>query len=246
MNRDDFYNLIPAYALDALDPDERAAFEAQLASDPEAQRQLAEYQQIAEGLLLTVPARQAPAHLGADLRARVAATRPAAPPEQTGGPKVIALPRRLLALAAMLAIVFGVIWALELTGSQQEMPAEVMYSQLDEIADAPRFELVAMEAEPMVYGEMVASPDGRYAVIKVDCLPQLDPQQTFQLWVEMGDETLDGGTFEAMPPDQTTYLYVPLREPLVNYSGFTASIEPAGGSPLGNQRSGPRVFSVPL
>jgi len=75
MDRNDLLDLIPAYALGALDAEERAAVETLLATDAEAQQLLAEYQGVAETLMLTAPARPAPAHLQADLKARLAAQR---------------------------------------------------------------------------------------------------------------------------------------------------------------------------
>src|SRR5205085_5277677 len=76
MDRNILLDLIPAYALGALDPDERAEVEAFLATDDEARTLLAEYQAVTDAIVLTAPARRPPAHLNADLRQRLAASRP--------------------------------------------------------------------------------------------------------------------------------------------------------------------------
>jgi anti-sigma factor RsiW len=75
MNRDDLIDLIPAYALGALDADEKAEFETWLAGDLQAQALLAEYRQVADRLVIAAPLRAAPPHLQADLRRRLATTR---------------------------------------------------------------------------------------------------------------------------------------------------------------------------
>src|SRR5690349_9153281 len=123
MNRETFLDLIPAYALGALDADEREAFETMLANDAEAQKLLAEYQGFTDLLVLTTPAQPAPAHLKDDLRKRLTEQRKTSKPV----PEIITLPKSpqpvpvrrsnrtmagLLALAAMLAVVFGVAWFL--------------------------------------------------------------------------------------------------------------------------------------
>src|SRR5262245_35245263 len=76
MDRNTLLDLIPAYALGALDADERAEVDAFLATDDEARTLLAEYQAFTDSLVFSVPARPAPAHLNADLRQRLATSRP--------------------------------------------------------------------------------------------------------------------------------------------------------------------------
>ena len=75
MDKQALLDLIPAYAIDALDPDERALVEAQLQTDPEARRLLDDYRTVGDALVLAVPAIPAPAHLGDNLRRRMAASR---------------------------------------------------------------------------------------------------------------------------------------------------------------------------
>ena len=71
--REELLNLIPAYAIGALDEQERIDFEAWLQTDPEAQAILADYQIVADHLVALAPLRPAPAHLQADLRQRLTA-----------------------------------------------------------------------------------------------------------------------------------------------------------------------------
>ncbi|MEP0763458.1 MAG: hypothetical protein HRF48_12060, partial [Chloroflexota bacterium] len=89
VSRDELLGMIPAYALNALDPDEARVLEAWLPTDPEGQALLVEYRALAGQLYVLAPPRPAPAHLGADLRARLAAGR-----EQRAQPASRALVRR--------------------------------------------------------------------------------------------------------------------------------------------------------
>jgi len=243
MNRDDFLDLIPAYALGALDDDERAAFEARLLADLEAQRLLDEYRAVADALVLLTPAQPAPPGLADDLRRRLAAQRSA--PEPQPASTRTALPRRILALAAALALVFGALW-LALNGGRagETMPPDQMFSELLARPDAVRVALVSAAPFEDVYGELIAVPDGGYAVIKVDCLPQLEAGQAFQLWLTMAEGVVvSGGMFYADPDSETTYVPVTFSQPLARYRRLAVSIEPQTGSA---RPAGPPVFAVPL
>src|SRR5262245_10988112 len=134
MDRNILLDLIPAYALGALDPDERAEVEAHLASDPEAQRLLAEYQEVADLLLLTVPARQAPATLADDLRRRLktdAGLNAAPTPMVVASGRRILRPAWLIPLAAAAALL---ILALGLLLRPKSTDPAQLYTQL---ASAP-------------------------------------------------------------------------------------------------------------
>ena len=63
---------LPAYALNALSPAERAAVDALLARSPEARRQLAELQEGTDLLVATVPAVDPPPHLRARILSHAA------------------------------------------------------------------------------------------------------------------------------------------------------------------------------
>ncbi|MEP6988838.1 MAG: hypothetical protein ABI970_24770, partial [Chloroflexota bacterium] len=110
MDRNELLDLIPAYALEALEPDEKQQVEALLKTDVEAQQLLAEYQDITNNLILATPARRAPVHLQDDLRKRLAANRPV-----QAAPSTAVRPARrrasiwlpLLAAAAVIVLIFG-------------------------------------------------------------------------------------------------------------------------------------------
>ncbi len=239
-------DLLPAYALGALETEERAAVEARLAADPAARRLLAEYETIAAELALAIPARPAPPGLQDDLRRRLAARRagdlprPAVSSRRTGY-----LLRVMSVAAALLIVALGLILALQ-TG--RTLPPAQVFATLEATGSAVRYPLVAGEVSGAVYGELIADREGRQAVIAVGALPDITAEQVLQLWVRRLDgEVRSGGLFRPAP-DMLTYISIPLREDesLDVLLSVGVSLEPAGGSPYADRPSGPRVFAVPI
>jgi anti-sigma-K factor RskA len=246
MDRETFLDLIPAYALGALDDDERGEFEALLGQDAEAQALLAEYRAVTQALALTASAQAAPAHLGDDLRRRVAASRAVSAPQTiTKNPPVF---RRWMLAAAVLAVLFGVMIAVALrqqAANQQICPdTQALYQQIVSSKRAVRLPLSVAEEFPGIWGDLFADPDSNAAILHVKNLPTLDDDQTYQLWMAGAGPTVSGGLFNGAGSD--TCIVVPLEKPLEQYTGFGVSLEQAGGSPDPNRRTGPRVFNVRL
>lgn len=240
LNRDNLLALLPAYALEALDPDERAAVQAWLPTDAKARALLAQYQAVADQLYVLAPARPAPAHLEADLRRRLAAER--APAAQVG---FWQRGRTWLAAAALLIVLIGAALLLQLL-SESGTPTPdggALYATIAAQADARRFAIEVAEEQANLRGELVVTASGDRAVIRVERLPQLPADQTFQLWLLDIEGTLrSGGIFRA--EDEVTHILIPLERPLSAYQRFGVSIEPAGGSPYPDRPSGPVVFRV--
>ncbi|MBZ0278691.1 MAG: anti-sigma factor [Anaerolineae bacterium] len=246
MERETLLDLIPAYALDALDTDERAAVESLLATDAEAQALLADYQEMTDLLVLAAPARVAPAHLTGDLRRRLAAERPSAP-----ALTIIAAthprsrPRWLITgLAAAAVLVIGLL-AVLLRPAPADAPAQTLFTQLSTQADMRRIALTPGIVTDTVTGEMIASADGTLAVIRVERLPQIATDQTFQLWMVDANGPHSGGIVQFTSLEQDNYIALPLNGRSIDeFVSFGMSIEPQGGSPNPNGPTGPRVFGV--
>ncbi len=226
MDRNELLDLIPAYALEALEPDEKLQVETLLKTDEEARQMLAEYQDITNNLVLATPARRAPAHLQDDLRKRLAANRPvqAVPSvsKPTGRRVSVWLP--LLAAAAIIAIVFGA------RAYLNRNPAETLYNQITAMSGYKTIPIPGMD-DITPAGEMVASPDGSQAVIRMTRLPALQSDRTFQLWLIDDSGAHSGGLFPFAQPDSTYYVVVPLAKNVLDYKAFGVSVEPSGGSP---------------
>ena len=227
IDRSEILDLIAAYALEALEPDEKLQVEALLKTDAEARQLLAEYHAITTNLVLATPARRAPSHLQDDLRQRLAANRPA----QTV-PSVARLPARrrmpiwmpLLATAAVIAIVFGVIAYLN------RNPAETLYNQIKAMPGYKTMLIPGTDGTTPI-GEMVASPDGTQAVIRMTRVPALQADHIFQLWLIDDSGAHNAGLFPFTQSDSTYYVVVPLAKSVLDYKAIGVSVEPSGGSP---------------
>lgn len=251
-------DLIPAYALGALDEAERAEVDALLVTDAEAQKLLAEYEAVTQDLALITPARQAPAHLNADLRQRLAAARTgtqearvtrvdtqeskAIPPATTREtaetrvvrPRISWVPVLVGTLAAVLVVAAGLLLLI-----RQPSAADV-YNRLSGQQGAQRFPVAGQG----VTGELVASPDGKEGVLRVAQLPSITQDRTFQLWLIDASGPKSGGLFRAGDGNEA-YVVLPLRDrKLSDFKMVAVSIEPAGGSPDANGPSTPPIASA--
>jgi anti-sigma-K factor RskA len=247
--REELLDLIPAYALGALDEDECAEFESWLEDDPEAQAILADYHAVAGHLLTLIPLRAAPDHLQADLRQRLAAS-----PRGGGASRTGRLSKRrtvwvFTAAALLVAAILGVLLA-QVNSENEATPtpgAAELYAQLVAQASSSQYTIVAGEVDADVSGNLIISSDGKQAVLCIWYLPSITHDQTFQMWlIDTSGARTSGGLFQADPSQEAVYIRVPLDQPVAAYQGVGVSLEPAGGSPYPDRPTGPRVLSVPL
>jgi len=247
MNREELIDLIPAYALGALEPELASEIERLLEAEPEARALLAEYEAVASHLAALAPMRPAPEHLQSDLRERLAARRQARPVRAR---LLRQLPRGWLAAAAILAVVLGalaILWLRDTGEPTGPDGARALYAELIALDGTRRFAVVPGEVDPDVTGELVVSPAGDRAVIRVEALPALPDENVFQLWlIDTEGARTSGGLFGREAGQAAVYIEVPLAAPLEAYQAFGVSLEPAGGSPYPDRPTGPRVFSVPV
>ena len=192
MDRDRIEELLGAYALDAVDDEERRLVEAFLETDPEARAEVQAYREAAAGLSAGSP--PAPPAVWARIVAAIESPAPAP------GPRLAAvLPQAgrrrwgvpLLAAAAAAILVVG---------------AVVVASSFGD--DGPSGDIQSADALEQAYGEAWADPQGRRtqltsgdqsftadAVVGPDGLgfvaakrlPTLPPEETYQLWAVYAD-----------------------------------------------------------
>lgn len=263
-DREELFNLIPAYAIGALDDDERARFEAWLRDDPQAQAILSEYEQVAQHLGTLAPLRPAPDHLQADLRRRLADSartdRPERDPRAAGESGQVSGARRsiwqrratwIYAVAAVLVVVVAGLLVTQLDAPDEEAtptpdPA-TLYARLEQQPGSQQYTVVPGEVDDAVSGDLLVSETGEQAVLRLSSLPPITSQQTFQMWLvdDSGTRT-SGGLFQPRPAQEMFYVHVPFEETAAAYQGVGVSLEPVGGSPFADRPTGPRVLSVPL
>lgn len=246
--REELLDLIPAYALGALDDAERDELEDWLKHDPEAQAVLVEYRAVAGHLVGLVPLRRAPDHLAGDLRQRLASTRGGTTSPE---PARRVFKRRWVWAAAAAALLAAVVLGIVLTPSDPpEDPAARADALYDRLVAQPGSSLYLVEAGEVnaaVSGDIVISADGKQAVLCMRGLPEITEEQAFQMWlIDASGARTSGGVFQGLGAHEDFYIEVPLDQPDITYQAVGVSLEPAGGSPYADRPSGPRVLSVKL
>jgi anti-sigma-K factor RskA len=239
---DEILDLLAAYALDALGPDEIAQVSSLLDERPELRTTVAELRATANQLPYGLPeANPAP-----ELRQRVldyatgrAPTRARAGPAQLAGrARVWLLTLGGLAAAAMLVAVLG--WAqlaaarTELAQAQQQLVA-ARAELLETREQLSAIQATAQAAEPIRWksdtGQATLFRDSAGEAVLVAQLPPLQPGRVYQLWRIQGQGTpASVGIFTV---DQQGFgaLALPPEHQPRSGDTFAVTDEPDGGSP---------------
>jgi len=232
------FDLIPAYALGCLDPDELNQVEKHLAQCAVCREEWTSYQAVMNRLAISPSQVNPPRHLkesiikAAELRqSRSPIHRPAHVPDAARAQKRGAWQswvRTLLPVWGIASLVL--VLALGITNL-------LLWQQVQKFSQSGKiifsdFQIIPMNgtsAAPNATGIFVISHDGLAGSLNVDGLKPLDSTHQYQLWlIEQGRRT-SGGVFSV---NQQGYgsLKVNSSRPLIEYNGFGITIEPAGGS----------------
>jgi hypothetical protein len=252
MNHDEITDLLGAYALDAVDDDERAVVEEHLATCSRCRAEVQEHREVAG--LLAQGGGAAPdgvwARIAGSLEepppalrlAPVAADEPPAPPAgavgpagaDQGGREVVPLaprrtwPRRLAAVAAVAAAVLVAVLGLEVRDQADRI--DELQVALDDPATAS---YEAALVQPDTRRLELATADGTTTLegavtadgvgyLRAGPLPDLGEGRTYQLWGVDGEAPVSLGTIGADPA------VVTFRAE--GWETFAVSEEAAGGS----------------
>jgi anti-sigma factor RsiW len=185
------HELTAGYALDALDPEERRAYEAHLEGCERCREELGAFWETTDALAV---AASGPAPSDA-LRGRILSAARAEPQN------VVALESRrsrlapalgaVAAVAAVVAIGIG-IWATQLSGDLDDARLALEREQaVAEVLSDPGSRTVALEAGT---GRLVVSPDGQ-GVLVLDELAQAPTGKTYEAWIVEGGTPVPAGIF---------------------------------------------------
>jgi anti-sigma-K factor RskA len=226
--KDNVSEMIPAYALDILDPSETRLVAEHLQTCTRCQDELRAYRQVVDDLPLAMAETEPPRHLKEGIMGQV--RKPKAVSEsqiQTGWWEN--LKERLVFRTPAWGLVS---LALILVLGASNL---FLWSRLNRIEQTTSTTLASVpltssESIPMATGMLVISQDGEHGTLIVDGLPVLDPSQQYQLWLIKDGQRTSGGVFSV---DAEGYgsLWIESPRPLVSYQGVGITIEPAGGSP---------------
>lgn len=231
MDFENLRDLLPAYALGALDENETAEVEAALARYPELRAELATYANVVGDLALTVPQVTPPLAL----KQKIMAAAQADPASQVVRPN---WPRYVLAAAAVLFLIFmsAILWRAAQT--EPEQPDQV--AAILEHPDAQWIRFTGAEDFTELTGALVIAPDKSNAVLTLDNLRAM-PDQNYQLWIVRGEERISKAVFQSQ--GEKTLLLIDLPADLDTYEAFGVTVEPPGGSSV---PTGQRVFGQVL
>jgi anti-sigma factor RsiW len=217
------HELTPGYALDALDPEERSAYEAHLGGCESCQRELASYWETTEALAI---AASGPAPSPA-LRERILADARAEPQvvvpiERARGRRTTPVLAAVAAVAAVVALAVG-LWATSLSSDLDEARAALEREQAAAavLAD-PDARTVALQEGA---GRLVVGSDGR-AVLVLDELDPAPSGKTYEMWIVAGGTPARAGLF----PGRDGIDVVALDGVVDGGDVVAVTVEPKGGA----------------
>jgi anti-sigma-K factor RskA len=227
MTHEELRGLIPAYAISALDEDERLALEAHLRDCADCRALLADHRRLGDDLLYATPYMTAPAGLAEDLRRRITpGARPQSePPARFSWGALLRRPAFGLALAGLALLLLvgtNLYWAARVTRVEREAAA------VTALAQAPAIRLSGDEGAGR--GVLFRPEDGDISLLCVWGMQPLPEDQTYQVWLISGEERVSGGTFRVTDDGYGVMFVRPPDSPRA-YDGLGITVEPAGGSP---------------
>ncbi len=240
MDRDTIKSLIPAYALGAVDPDERQVVEAHLSSCPVCRALLDEHQLLVDDLLFAMPPMAAPVGITERMQRRLApvTTQTTLTPRWARFRKAWAIPA--LAAAIVLLVSTNVYWFGRTTVLERQSVAQAL--AFTGLANAPAVSLRADASATRGQGMFYASDDGQIALVCVYYMPELPADKTYQVWLLKDGVRESGGVFN-VTQDGFGLAVIRPQGSLADYDAVGITVEPAGGS---SAPTSPRVIGASI
>ena len=221
--------LLAGYALGILETAETAEVKAYLAGCPQCQAEAAAMEEVSDLLTLAVPIIEAPESLRQHVLQQTGKTAKTAvnAPEKKDQQQKNPLKRWLfqpnwqpLAIALFLLLLISNIYFLSrlLTIGSQSSPEQ------------QNIHLGATDAAPGADGLLLIRQGEQTGTLFVNGLPDLGPEQQYQLWLVNDTGRVSGAVF-SVEEEGITAVPVSAPESLPAYYRFGITIEPAGGSP---------------
>ena len=192
MGTEALHDLTAAYALDALDPDERREYEAHLARCERCRDELASLSDTATSLAYGVEAPVPPPQLRARILERAREDRANVVPLRPRW----AVPAAVTAVAAVAAVIALAIWASSLSSKVDRLQARGNKAErLTAVLSAPGARHITIPSR----GTLVVTPSGSGALILRN-LHAASNGKVYEAWVATGGAPKPAGTFEATGP----------------------------------------------
>jgi anti-sigma-K factor RskA len=215
MEADALHDLTPAYALDALDPDEARAYEAHLARCERCRNELAGLSEAAGALAYAAEAPVPPVELRARILQQATQDRENVVPLRKRSVMPLAA---VAAVAAAAAIGLG-IWAASLSSKLDRRDAQLDRQQrVAQIISQPGSRKISFSQ-----GTLVVAPNGAGAIV-LNRLAPAGQDRTYEAWVATSGAPEPAGLFEG-----GSGVAVPLEKPVPAGATVMVTREPSGG-----------------
>jgi hypothetical protein len=223
MNHQEIIDLVPLFALDALEGDEHQAVLAHLASCDQCQAELDEYRSVAAGL---VEDGEAPPHVWERIEAEldqidslnVVDFDPA--PDRSGGGGVA---RWLLGAAAGIALLLGGVFVGQNLANNNLATDSGVVAAAESAAAQPGSFVSDFIVDGVPVAQVVVTSDGLGYVVPTSDLADLPPERTYQLWVITPEELVISAGVLGSDPAPATFTWAG------DIAGFALTREVAGG-----------------
>ncbi len=220
--------LIPAYALECLELEEELRVAEHLENCEKCRTELASYRRVVDDLPLAMAESSPPPELKAKIMTRARASRQLfqEPVELTWWQRFTQSLRGGAPAWGLVSLVLILV-----LGASNLF----LWGRLNNLESAHQTALMTIpltgtDFTPKATGMLVVSQDGEHGTLVVDGLPGLDEGYQYQLWLIRDGQRTSGGLFSVSDEGYGS-LWVDSPQPLVGYSDFGITIEPAGGSP---------------
>lgn len=227
--REEVLDLIAAYAVDALEPDERRRAEVALATDRELRAELDEHHAVLAILATAVdPLPSTPSfQVWERITDAIDGTDEVSPP--LASVHDIRTQQRFTKWSAALsfaAIAMAVLLGVSVIQLQRARQTPAVDVAIQELLDDPTAVVATLTAvdDSSTEARIVLGADG-VGYVYADSLPVLDPTRTYQLWAIVEDRVISAGVL-GHDPDNSPFQVVGA------VVGFAITEEVAGGVPV--------------
>ncbi|MGI8819552.1 MAG: anti-sigma factor [Chthoniobacterales bacterium] len=220
------------HALEMLEGEERSAFAARLAGDPQLAEAVDQFRETAAKLAEMVPARDLPASLEGRILAEIRSRR-----------EVIALPpARALAWLPWAIAACLVLGCAFLLRDRNQLHDQLAVLQRRDTISRYQIASLSSQLESVPKGNAVAVWDAekQEGVLKVLDVPPAGRDRDYQLWLvdPAYGQPVDAGVFKVEKDGATKFTFKP-KAPVKSINAFAVSLERKGGVP---KAEGPMVL----
>jgi anti-sigma-K factor RskA len=241
----EFEELLPAYALGALEPEKRGQLEVHLESCEQCQANLASYRLIGEGLLHSSDPVRPPTTLRTRVLRQI--NSPAELPFWKSAFQNLPVTKLGFAIGAVLLLIVSVgslLQAQRLLDQGHEAYAQQQAGQTAiALASYPSSQVVVIE-EDGVRGTFVYDPGLPIGVMYVWGLQRPLEDQAYQAWlIDPQGQRLNGGLLTFSEDPGFGWVMIEAPTTMSEFSSLGVTLEPAGGSLA---PTGPRILGADL